>query len=164
MALLPSFRLHKSTPHAHAGWCVNLLQVPAPDSGTPSGLLPSHTSVFLHHCLLPTKCKMPKGGVCILLLFIDKSLPSWTSAWHLFDYLNISQMNEEKNWFSGLLHLVTWIGRCIWAMCLGSDFETSTICWPVPCFAVLGERSLPLDCSLDSRTQPAKHILCSTQD
>ena len=44
-------------------------------------LLSSFITVFF-----PTKCKESKGGIYILLLFIDKPLPSWTSIWHLFDY------------------------------------------------------------------------------
>ena len=124
------------------------------------------------HCTLPysfitvssqLNVRCPKE---MYFVVVHRQIPTFLNKCLAFIWLsvNISQMNEEKNWFSGLLHLVTWIGRCIWAMCLGSDFETSTVCWPVPCFAVLGERSLPLDCSLDSRRQPAKHILCSTQD
>ena len=46
-------------------------------------------------------------------------------------------MNEEKSRFSVFLQTVTWIGWCTGAMCLGSDSETSTICWPVPWSTVL---------------------------
>lgn len=130
------------------------------------GYLPAccllHTSVFLQHCPLLTKCATFKGWV--LFIFVHSQTPnSMNSAWHVFDdqWIFLEWMNKKKKsilWVSPL-----GLADAIWAMCLDADFETSIICGPVPCSANLGNWSVPLDYTLDSWAQHPEDIPFSTQ-